>query len=189
MSNNNPKSGLLAHWYFTNEEWREFLYYEKLEYESRNFIDLRAVLIGAIVILSIIALFGAAKGGPAVFIFVMLAGGLFIGICYLIHRLIRKSNERKLQTQTGEVQITKSWVGVNGVYFDWGKGWSRPQIHKDYIYLGKEKMMLLNFTSTGYVSVKGGREQIEKKCLVPVPPGKESEADVVISEINNPFNF
>ena len=153
----NPK--VLAHWHFTNEQWCEFLYYEKLDSDSRNLVDLKAVLTGGAVIIALIAFFGAVKGGLAVFVFVIAAGSLFIGLGCLIFWLIRRGNERKLQTLTGEVQITSSWVYVNGVVFDWS--WNRPQIYKDYIYLGEEKMLLLQFTCTGRILVRGGTEQIE----------------------------
>lgn len=185
MARDNPQTRLLAHWHFTNEQWREFLYYEKLDSDIRNLVDLKAVLIGGVVIIFLIAFFGAAKGGLGVFLFVIAAGSLFIGLCYLVYWLIRRGNERKLQTVTGVVQITSSWVNVNGVVFNWN--WNRPQIYKDYIYLGEEKMLLLQFTCTGRILVRGGTEQYERKCLVPVPPGKEAEADYVISEITKGY--
>lgn len=185
MARDIPQPRLLARWHFTNEQWREFLYYEKLDSDSRNLVDLKAVLIGGLVIIFLIAFFGAAKGGLGVFVFVIAAGSLFIGLCYLVHWLIRRGNERRLQTETGEVQITSSWANVNGVVFKWG--WNRPQIYKDYIYLGEEKMLLLQFTCTGRIRVRGVTEQYERKCLVPVPPGKEAEADFVISEITKGY--
>ena len=83
MENSNSK--LLAHWRFNREQWREFLYFEKVEFEHRTFVDLRKILTRGVVILFLIAIFGAAKGGLAVFIFVLLAGNLFLGFCYLIH--------------------------------------------------------------------------------------------------------
>lgn len=189
MATDNPKSALLAHWHFTNEQWREFLYYEKLDSESRKLVDLKAVLTGGIVIITLIAFFGAVKGGPGVFVLVVALGFSFIGLCYLIDRIIRLSNERKLRTLTGEVKIVDGQVIVNGVIYEW-RGLSRPEIYKDYIYLGEEKMPLLVFNCTRWITVKGGREKIEKKWLVPVPPGKEAEADIVISEITeNYFKF
>jgi hypothetical protein len=181
--NANSKPKILAHWVFTNPQWREFLYYEKLDFESRSLVDLKKVVIGGAVIISLLAILAGGKGGPAAFIFILLAGTLFIGFCYLIHRLIRKGAEQRLRTATGEVIITSKWVNINGVIFEWYHGWGVPQIYKDYIYLGEEKMPLLNFSCTRWMTVRGGREQIEKKCLVPVPPGRESEADHIISEI------
>ena len=64
---------------------------------------------------------GGAKGGPAVFVFIMIAGTMFFGFCYLMHRLVRKSAERRLNAQTGEVKISKIRVDINGVIFDWRK--------------------------------------------------------------------
>ncbi|MCA1623061.1 MAG: hypothetical protein LC768_05880 [Acidobacteria bacterium] len=187
MPDNNSKSRVLAHWHFTNELWREYLYYEKLEFESNTFVDLRMILTSGVAVLSIVAIFGGMKGGPAVFFFALIAGSLFFGFCYLIHRLVRKSAEQRLQTQTGEVKITKIWVDINGVIFDWRGHWSLPQIYKDYTYIGDEKMLLLNFTCNGWMYVKGEKEPVEKKCLIPVPPGKETEADLVITEITKNF--
>ena len=187
MPDKDSKLRILAHWYFTNAQWREFLYYEKLDFESRTLVDLRTILTFGVGILFLIAIIGGAKGGPAVFIFVLLAGSLFFGFCYLIHRLVRKSAEQRLEKLTGEVKITKIWVDINGVIFDWRGPWSLPQIYKDYLYIGDEKMLLLNFNCTGWVFVRGSRYPTEKKCLVPVPPGKESEAEFVISEITENF--
>ena len=191
-SNKNSESRLLAHWRFTNEQWKEFLYYEKLDFESRGLVDARTVLVGGVIViglLSVMALFGSTgrgyRGGPAASLFVLIAGSLFLGFCFLIHRLVRKSAENRLKTLTGEIQITNTLVSVNGVIFDWGKGWSRPEIYKEYIYLGEEKMTLLSFICTRWARAKSGTERFEKKCLVPVPPGKEAEADFVISEIKN----
>ncbi|MDQ3750403.1 MAG: hypothetical protein M3367_15520 [Acidobacteriota bacterium] len=187
ISANNSKSCILAHWHFTNEQWREYLYYEKLEFESNTFVDLRMILTFGVAALCIIAIGGGLKGGAAVFVFILIAGSLFFGFCYLIHRLVRKSAEQRLQTQTGEVKITKIWVDINGVVFDWRGHWSLPQIYKDYIYIGEEKMLLLSFRCTGWVSVKGSRVPVEKKCLVPIPPGKEAEADFVMRAITENF--
>ena len=187
MSADNSKSRILAHWHFTNDQWREFLYYEKLDFESRKMVDLKKILTTGVGILFVVALIGAAKGGFGVFIFAMSAGSLFLGVCYLIYWLVRKSAEQRLETLTGEVKITKLWVDINGVIFDWRRRWGLPQIYKDYIHIGEEKMLLLNFTCKGWVTIKGTRYSTEKKCLVPVPPGKESEADFVISEITENF--
>lgn len=183
----NSKSNVLAHWRFTNEQWREYLYYEKLEFESKTFVDLRMILTFGIAAISIIAIMGAMKGGPGVFVFVLIVGTVFFGFCYLIHRLVRKSAEQRLQKQTGEVKITKLGIDINGVIFDWRKHWSLPKIYKEHIYIGEEKMLLLSFRCTGSVAVRGGRESVEKKCLVPVELGKESEADFVIAEITENF--
>ncbi len=183
----NSKSNVLANWHFTNEQWREYLYYEKLEFESNTFVDLRMILTFGIAAISIIAIMGGMKGGPAVFVLVLILGTVFFGFCYLIHRLVRKSAEQKLQKQTGEVKITKIGVDINGVTFDWRKHWSLPEIYKEHINIGEEKMLLLSFRCTGSIAVRGGRESVEKKCLVPVELGKESEADFVIAEITKNF--
>jgi hypothetical protein len=96
MSDDNSKSRILAHWHFTNAQWREFLYYEKLDFESRNLVDLRTILTAGVGIFFLVALIGAAKGGSAVFIFGLFAGSLFIGFCYLIRRLVRQSAEQRV---------------------------------------------------------------------------------------------
>lgn len=186
-STENSKSKVLAHWHFTNEQWREYLYYEKMEFESNSLVDLRTILTFGVAALFIIAIIGGAKGGPAVFVFILILGTVFFGFCYLIHRLIRKSAEQQLQKQTGEVKITKLGVNINGVTFDWRGHWSLPEIYKDHIYIGEEKMLLLNFRCSGSIAVKGGREPVEKRCLVPVQIGKESEADFVIAEITKNY--
>lgn len=183
MPENVSKPNVLARWRFTAEQWREFVYYEKLEFENRTFADVRMLLPFGVIGIFVIALIGASKGGVPVFFFVMIAGSLFFGFCYLIHRLVRKSAEQRMNKQTGEVKVFDMRVDINGTAYDWRTPWSVPTIYKDYIYIGETKMLVLNFTSTGWITIKGNRHKIEKNFLVPVEPGKESEADFVIAEI------
>ena len=184
--NSNPR--ILAHWHFTNEQWREFSYYEKLDFEHRTLVDLRTILTLGAAGLGIISIIAATKGGLPAFFIVLALGILFFGFCFGIHRLVRMDTERKLNSMTGEVKITSRNVDVNGAVFHWKGHWSLPYIEKDYIYMGEEKMLLLNFTCNGWVYVKGGKEAVEKKWLVPVEPGKESEADAVIKELTETWS-
>lgn len=182
-------TGPLAHWHFTAEQWKEFRYYEKLEFENNSLLDEKMVLIGGLVVIALLAIAASFlpnrmghPGSLAASAFVLVAGSLFLGGCFLIYRLIRKSHEQKLNTLTGEVVITPRWVNVNGSIFDW-KGWSLPEISESHIHIGNEKMLLLRFRSIRWMHVRGGKEKIEKTCLVPVPPGKESEAHAAIAKI------
>jgi len=185
--NSNPP--LLAHWRFTNEQWREFLYYEKLDSEHRTFVDLRTILTFGVAGLGIISIIAATKGGLPAFLIVLALGVLFFGFCFGIHRLVRMDTERKLNSMTGEVKITTRNVYVNGgLFFDWGKGWGLPHIEKNYLYIGEEKMLLLNFSCNGSVQVRGSRHPTEKNCIVPVELGKESEADIVIKELTETWS-
>ncbi len=185
--NSNPP--LLAHWRFTNEQWREFLYYEKLESEHRTFVDLRTVIFFGAAVIGIISIIAASKGGFPAFLFVLGAGILFLGICYGIHRLVRMSAEQTLNSATGDVKITTRNIYVNdGWFFDWGKGWSLPRIEKDSLYIGEQKLLLLKFSCRGFVTVRGTRHETKKHCLVPVELGKESEADSVIKELTETWS-
>ena len=67
MPDDNSKSRVLAHWHFTDEQWREYLYYEKLVSEINTFDDLRMILTGAVAVLSLVAIDGGMKACPAVF--------------------------------------------------------------------------------------------------------------------------
>lgn len=188
MSDNNSQSNILAHWHFTNEQWREFLYYEKMEFENNTFADVRKILGFGVAGLFLVAILAGSKGGAAAFFLVLIMGSLFFGFCYLIHRLVRKSAEQRMQTQTGEVKVSDLEVSINGAIYDWRGKWSVPTIYRDYIYIGETKILLLNFTSKSWVNIRGSRHDIEKKFLVPVQPGKEPEADYVIAEITGkPF--
>ncbi len=187
MTEKSSKSNILAHWYFTKEQWNQYLYYEKLKFESSNLVDVRKILTFGVPVMVLIAIMGAAKGGLAVFFFVLIIGSLFLGFCYLIHRAVRKVAEQRLHTLTGEVKITKLWVDINGVIYDWRGRWSLPKIYKEYVDTGMGKMLLLNFICTGSMFVRGSRHPIEKKFLVPVPHGKESEADFIITEITKNY--
>ncbi len=183
MPENISKTNILAHWHFTAEQWREFVYYEKLDFENRTLADVRMILPFGVIGIFVIALIGASKGGVPVFFFVIIAGSLFFGFCYLIYRLVRKSAEQRMNQQTGEVKVFDLWVDINGAGYDWRSPWSVPTIYKDYIYIGETKMLVLNFTSTTWINIKGNRHKSEKNFLVPVELGKESEADFVIAKI------
>jgi hypothetical protein len=187
MTEKSSKSKILAHWHFTKEQWNQYLYHEKLAFESNTFVDVRKILTFGVAVLVLIAIMGAAKGGPAVFFFVLIAGSLFFGFCYLIHRAVRKVAEQRLHTLTGEVKVTKLRVDINGVIYDWRGKWSLPQIRKEYVDTGMGKMLFLKFICTGSMFVRGSRHPIEKKFLVPVQPGKESEADFIITEITENY--
>ncbi len=189
MPNKNPKPQLLAHWHFTADQWREFSYYEKLEFEHRTFVDLRMIIIFGAAILGVISIAAAVKGGFPAFLLVFGGGILFVGFCYGIHRLVRVDAEQKLDSVTGDVKITTRNVYVNdGLFFDWGKGWGLPRIEKDYLYIGDAKMLLLNFSCRGSVTVRGTRHETERKCIVPVELGKEAEADAVIKELTETWS-
>ncbi len=185
--NSNPK--LLAHWRFPNEQWREFLYYEKLEAEHRTFLDLRTVVFFGAAVIGLISLGAATKGGLPAFLLVLAGGTLFLSVCYGIHLLIRMSTENTLNSATGDVQITSRNIYVNGgLFFDWGKGWGLPRIAKDALYIGEQKILLLKFSCRGSVTVRGARHETEKHCIVPVELGKESEADAVIKELTETWS-
>ncbi|MCY7347784.1 MAG: hypothetical protein LH614_16420 [Pyrinomonadaceae bacterium] len=185
QKNSNPK--LLAHWRFTAEQWREFSYYENLESEHRSFVDLRMVIIFGAAILGFISVIALVKGGLSAFLLVGGGGILFVGFCYLIHRLVRLDAKQKLQSVTGDVKITTRNVYVNDVlFFDWGKGWGLPLIEKDYLYIGDRKLLLLNFSCRRIV--RRSRDEIKKHCMVPVELGKESEADAVIKELTETWS-
>ena len=184
MSDKNSNPKLLVHWRFPNEQWREFIYYEKLASEHRTFVDLRTVVFFGAAVIGFISLLAASKGGLPAFLIVLAGGTLFLGICYGIHRLIRVSVEQTLNSATGDVKITTRNIYVNdGWFFDWGKGWGLPRIEKDSLYIGEQKLLLLNFSCRGSVYVRGSRHETEKHCIVPVELGKESEADAVIKEL------
>ncbi len=183
-------SGPLAHWHFTAEQWKEFRYYEKLEFENSSLLDEKTVLIGGFVIIVLLAIAASFMsnrmghpGGPAASAFVLVVGSLFLGVCFLIYRLVRKSNEQKLNTLTGKVLINRTSVNVNGVFFEWFGGWGLPEITESYLHVGNEKMLLLHFKCMRWMRLNRTTERIEKTCLVPVPPGKEAEARSAIAEI------
>lgn len=187
-----PDNGvdILAHWHFNSEQWKEFRYYEKLEFDNRAHIDEKSVLIGGIVVIVLVAI-GASfvpnrmghQGSLAASILVFILGSVFLGGCFLIYRLIRKNNEQKLNTETGQVVITRRSANVNGVVFEWFSGWGLPRITESYIHIGSEKMLLLRFQCSRMIRVRNVNERIEKIGLVPVPPGREPDARAAAAAI------
>lgn len=186
-----PNPDVLAHWHFNAEQWREFRYYEKLDFQNRSSLDEKTVLIGGGIIVVILAI-GASfvpnrlghPGSLAASLLVLILGFAFLGGCFLIYRLVRKNAENKLNTETGQVMITMKLANVNGVVFTWGSGWSWASISESYIPIGDKQMLLLRFKCSRWISVRGSRERIEKTGLVPVPIGKEAEARAAVARIN-----
>lgn len=98
---------------------------------------------------------------------------------------MRAGGEQLLNSAIGgEVKVTTRNVYVNGsMFFAWGGIGGLPQIEKDYLYIGDQKLLLLNFTCRHAVYVRGTRHESERKCMIPVELEKESEADAVIKEL------
>lgn len=185
-------SEILAHWRYAPDEWRAFIEYEKKALRREIRQTLPAFFLYAVVVISLIALVAAFVDGLATGALVLLLipfAGLFLLFATGVHLLIKRGEQAKFEATAGDVQITFYGVNTNGVWFGWDyeeNPWrlqSVRRLKQSAAAVGVE-LEILEFTCVGTIKhVKGGRQRAAKKWRVPVPRGKEREADFVIQRL------
>lgn len=177
----------LAHWRYTPDEWRDFTDHEgeSNRFELSDLLTkyLNFVVAGAAVLLVV----GAAAGGIAgAAVVLAMVGGFFL-LVTLLHRAARASTQRGLEARAGEVLITRDGVCTNGMWFGWGPrdpAWRLRVVRRGTAPTALGKTMgVLEFKCVGSVSLRGGRVPVDKEWRVPVPAGREAEADAVVTRL------
>lgn len=197
-------SEVLAHWQYTPEEWRAFVSYEAKQFEKGVrlmkkylFITIAGTVLLALTLLLIPLLWlGTWRGedvwGPV--IGVICLGGFFlviIGIVWLAQRV----RLARLFSQMGDVYLVPRGIKLNGVWFSWGyekSGWRLRHIERQTISVGPaQRMEVLEFKCVSYYASHkgGGLREIPKALRIPVPTGKETEADRIIERLLDAKNF
>ncbi len=182
-----PKSSeILAHWHFSPEEWREYVEYEK-EFRQNEFGDFFQKAMPYIVATGIVIMLLTLLSSElaAIFIvFVFVAG--FLGFACLIHWLIRQNELSAMNSRPGEVQITIYGVSTNGLWFDWefeGNRIGFKSARRLNAHTITGKLNYLEFNCPVKIRVKGKYIKLEKRWRVPIPNGREAEADLVIQRL------
>ena len=195
MSETAAAAKILAHWDYESDLWRDFLEYESTIYKA----SVRAAkhLFFGILILTLVVMFlivsitllvtkewSLEMLSPALAVGIL--GWIFIVIAGILW-LWRRDRFNRLQARTGEVVISLNGINANGVDFNWGFGdfgvrFDKVERKNVSVRSGKNIEILEFYTVHHHHSYKARtRENFEMR--VPIPFGKESEVERVISNL------
>ena len=177
---------VLADWHYSPEEWKEYVEYEKQERENEipDFLKNSLYYIAAAGIVLLIVVLISAQF--AAVIFILMAVPVFLAFAVGTHWLIRKSELATMDSRPGDVKIMTNGVSINGLWFDWEFGGDRTRFltaTRSTNYTTTGKLNLLEFKCLVKIRVRGMDQNFDKKWRVPIPNGKEQEADVVIQKL------
>ena len=197
MSDTNSKSTeVLASWNYESELWRDFLKYESRIYKGsvraakHGFLVTLSLTLGIPFLIVIIPWvtnkWDSSTLSPALaFAFL---GGIFVVLTGFFW-LWRRDRFNRLQRRTGEVVISLNGVSTNGVEFNWNFGdfgarFNKVERKSVSLDLGK-RLEILEFQLVNYVKIsKGSPTRDDFEMRVPIPFGKEAEAERVISHLS-----
>jgi hypothetical protein len=186
---------VLANWNYEPDLWRDFLEYESTVYKGS--VKAARHLFFGVLILTVVVVFlivsitlwvtdrwSLAMLSPAVAVAVI--GWIFIVITGIFW-LYRRDRMNRLKARTGRVIITPNRVQINGVNFSWdyeASGVRFRKIERKTVSVnsGKSFEILEFFTLNDIPSYKG-RTQEYFECRVPIPFGKEAEAEAVMNNL------
>lgn len=159
----------LAHWTYAPEEWRTFSAAERERSRKRaRWMPLWGALLGAFIGLLLLVELGA--GGLVGFTLLFAAAGWGLG-----RFLLTSTETTYAEAHTAEAYVGQEAAVLNGKYIHWtGFG-----IRLIGLQLVPGTPSVLEFT----VRAEGGRSSNEYKHRVPVPSGREGEAEGVISSL------
>ncbi len=159
---------LVVRWTYSPEEWRRYTEAEYGRDRQLKFV-LFCIVGGFALFFGILFLIFGGDGGRAVF-FVMLGLIALIGcVAALSIYLAHRSNESRL----GEARIARTGVYLNRALHNWNMAGSRL----DDVSLERDESLLVAFTYS-YPSRTGRQSNTVR---VPVPAGREGEADRVVA--------
>lgn len=160
---------LLVHWYYDEENWKSYSEENYIMMKERNKALLIVVGIISIAIGLVFLIINPEDAGLAVFGVMILLVILLTFVAFLVPKLTYNKNKKKV----GEVYISPSGVFINGDLHVW-EGFGARFEKIDYI--GKNKN-IIEFTYS--VIIKSVRQRYSVN--VPIPVGKETEADLVMN--------
>lgn len=187
MTGHTPDSEVLARWHYSADEWRNFTESERStnQYELSETLtkNINLLVIGG----AIAVVLGLLAGGlPGLLVVLALVVG-FLLVATLIHQVIRRTAQRGLEARPGEVWIVIDGVCTNGMWFGWAArdpAWRLRIVRRTTVFTKEGKgIEVLEFKCLGSVALRGSRVPIDKEWRVPVPGGKESDADAVVTRL------
>lgn len=202
MAQSASSSEILAHWQYQPEEWRRFVNYE-LEPQLKTYrsyrnaffiiISLAVLLMISLVLIPYMMLkpwesiWRSDVFGP-VFGVAFVAGILLfvIGIYFLISR----NKIASLKSSSGDVRITLTGVGINGIWLNWNYenfGWQFHNVRRKSVNLdngGKIEILEFKCSAIHNGDFRNARGKVKTE-RVPIPSGKEPEAENVIRRLES----
>ncbi len=175
--------GLLAHWQFAGEDWQTIVA-QDFRFSRRQ--NLSRLLIMGLMIVMVgggFALFAPDRGAGGVVALIML--GLLI-VLALVAMLLPAWTHRRLSRAQPVV-----WIGAEGVCVgNQAQRWSGFGSRLESVQLdhreGAMAQLAVRYsmvrTMTGPVGLQRFRD--EHTVLVPVPPGRESEAEAIAQRLS-----
>jgi hypothetical protein len=187
MSERDAESNFLAAWRYTPEEWRIFTENEREHHRFEVSDELtkhrNLIVIGG----AIAVLMGLLAGGlPGLAIVLVLVVGFLVVVTF-IHQVMRKTAQHGLEAMNGEVWIMPDGVCTNGMWFGWAArdpNWRLRIVRRETIFSNEGKgVEILEFKCIGTVTIRGQPMTVDKEWRVPIPAGKEAEADAIITRL------
>jgi hypothetical protein len=158
--------GLLARWSYDPQEWRRYTEAEVVRDRSGK-LGLFLIISGWALFFGVLFLLFERKAGGTVFLMML---GLIVVIGITASLSVWIPYRRNLR-RTGEAWIHPEGVYLNGALHAWGVGGATL----DDVLLHREEGLILSFSYS--FPAKGGRDG--RTVHVPVPAGRESDADRV----------
>jgi hypothetical protein len=196
MSQTQKSPEVLSRWHYEPDLWRDFLEYESGIYKG----SVKAAKHMFFVVLSLTM----AVVFPTLFItllvtdrwdldmlgptFAFAVFGWFALILAGMFWLYRRERWRRLNEQTGEVVISHDGVKTNGLSFNWdsgGLGLAVNKVERKSVSVRPGRYFeILEFHTVNYFrNTEGGRAWANSEWRVPIPLGKEAEAERIISHL------
>lgn len=169
---------LLAHWTYSPQEWSQFVQSETARNRSGNLAVL--CILGLVFLFIIVrALLAARSGGGAIVLLISLVifGGIMLFVWWFSNAEMRNLKART----TGEAYISPTGLLLNDRYYPWNAAGIRL---KSVSYeQGNPNALLFKYQQWGAQNVGGTAipTRYEKSVRVPVPMGREAEAQNLIT--------
>lgn len=195
MTENKSKPEVLANWKYEPNLWRDFLEYESGIYKGsvraakHLFFGVLVFTIVVVFLIVFITLLVTDKWNLEILspaIAFGLIGWIFIVITGVFW-LYRRNNWNQFNQRTGEVSISFNEVKKNGVSFSWdyeafGVRFDKVERKTVSVKTGKT-FEILEFHTVNYIKISDGRTREDFECRVPIPFGKESEAETIMNRL------
>jgi len=159
---------LVAHWTYGPEEWARYAEAEHGR-DKEGKVVLFVIISAFALFFGVLFLIFGGEAGLIVFLGMLGLIALIGGVAFLSILLSHRAN----QTRTGEVFIARTGVYLNGALHNWNMFGASL----DSVKLIREESPLVEFVYS--YPARHGRQGAEVR--VPVPAGKEEEADRMVA--------
>lgn len=190
-------SDVLAHWKYEPDLWRNFLRFESTIYKGsvraakHLFFGLIIFTIVVIFLFLFVSLLVTGRWNPKYLepaFGISIVAGIFILFAGILW-LYRRERMRRISEKTGKVIISLNGVSMNGIDFKWDfvkPGLSFEKVERKSVSVAHQKTFeVLEFYTANYTTIDWRRLQEKFECRIPIPFGKESEAEKIMSRLRS----